>query len=55
MKSFNRRKFFNKLSISALGAMFLTSFPINMLGKSKQNKNVTVKVKLHPKSVRRTK
>lgn len=55
MKLFNRRKFFNKISISALGAMFLTSFPMNMLGKSKKEENVTVKVKLHPKSVKRTK
>ncbi len=55
MKELNRRKFFSKLSIGALGTIVFSMFPLNIIGKSK-SKNITkVKVKIHPNSVKRNK
>lgn len=55
MKELNRRKFFNRISIGALGAILLSSLPFNLFGKTR-NKNVKkVKVKINPSSVKRNK
>jgi hypothetical protein len=55
MQSIGRRKFFNKLSLSAIGAVLLSSYPLNLFAKKKNFISTTIKIKLHPNSVKRTK
>ena len=48
----DRRRFFNKISLGAIGTILLSAYPIKLLAGSKKNiKKVTVKI--HPKSVKR--
>lgn len=53
MSIINRRKFFNKVSIGAIGAAFLSAFPLNLLGKNKSENFSKIEVKIHPNSVKR--
>jgi len=55
MNTFDRRKFFNRISISAIGALFLSSFPFKFFGFNKHRSNSKVKVRIHPNSVKRNK
>ncbi|MBK7106435.1 MAG: hypothetical protein IPH62_14235 [Ignavibacteriae bacterium] len=55
MSSINRRKFFNKISLSAIGTLFLSSFPLNIFGTEKKKSFKNIKVKIHPDSVKRNK
>ena len=55
MKSIGRRTFFNKISMSAIGTMLLSLFPLNLFAVKKNNLPSKIKVKLHPNSVRRNK
>lgn len=55
MSSFGRRKFFNKLSLGALGTMVLSVLPSNLFGKKKHELPSNIKVKLHPSSIKRNK
>ncbi len=48
----DRRKFFNKISLGAVGAILLSTFPFKLLAGSKKNIK-KVSVKIHPKSVKR--
>ncbi|MCP5063130.1 MAG: hypothetical protein GY936_11795 [Ignavibacteriae bacterium] len=48
----DRRRFFNKISLGAVGAILLSAFPFKLLAGSKKNIK-KVSVKIHPKSVKR--
>ncbi len=51
----DRRKFFSRISIGALGAVILSSFPFKIFGKGKKRNIKKVYVKIHPSSVKRNK
>jgi len=53
MNELNRRNFFNRISISALGTLLFSVFPLNVFGKSKSQNVTKVNVKIHPSSVKR--
>ena len=55
MKAIGRRIFFNKVSLSAIGTVLLSTFPMNLFGWSKNNLPSKIKVQLHPNSVKRNK
>lgn len=53
MKILDRKEFFNKISISAIGAFILSFFPIRIFDYSKEKMLRKVKVKIHPESIKR--
>jgi hypothetical protein len=55
MKSIGRRTFFNKISMTAIGTMLLSFFPLNLFANNKKKIASKIQVKLHPNSVRRNK
>ena len=55
MKNIGRRKFFNRISLGAIGTLLLSSYPLNILAQKKNKFSSDIKVKLHPNSVKRTK
>jgi hypothetical protein len=55
MKTVGRRKFFTKISLSAIGTLLFSIFPMNLFGRSKHNFSSKIKVQLHPNSVKRNK
>jgi len=55
MSTLNRRKFFNKISLSTIGTLFLSSIPFNLFGSEKKKSFKNIKVKIHPDSVKRNK
>ena len=55
MNNFGRRKFFNKLSLGAIGTVVLSVLPSNLFGKKKHSLPSNIKVNLHPSSVKRNK
>jgi hypothetical protein len=55
MKVIGRRKFFNKISLSAIGTLLISIFPMNLFGGSKHKFPSKIKVQLHPNSVKRNK
>ena len=55
MNIIDRRKFFNKLSLGAVGAILLSFSPMKLLAKKKNNLPDKINIKLHPNSVRRNK
>lgn len=55
MKSIGRRKFFNKLSLGAIGTAVLSVMPSNLFAKKKHSLPLNIKVKLHPSSIKRNK
>ncbi len=54
MKSLNRRKFFNMLSLGAIGTMLLNT-SLKMFIPKRHNIPSNIKVKLNPNSVKRNK
>jgi len=55
MSNLDRRKFFNKISLGALGLMIFSTFPLNLLGQKKRRSFKNIKIKLNPHSVKRNK
>ncbi len=51
----DRRNFFGKVSMGAIGALLLSSFPMKLFAKGKRKLNRKVFVKIHPNSVKRNK
>lgn len=55
MKSIGRRTFFNKISISAIGTLLFSSFPLNLIADKRKSLPSKIKIKLNPNSVKRNK
>jgi len=55
MKPIGRRIFFNKLTLTAIGTMLFSSFPLNLIAGKQKKFQSKIKIKLHPNSVRRNK
>jgi len=53
MKILDRKEFFNKISISAIGSFILSFLPYRIFDYSKERMFGKVKVKIHPDSVKR--
>ena len=51
----DRRKFFGKVSMGAVGVFLLSSFPFKLFAKWKKRNIKKVYVKIHPNSVKRNK
>jgi len=51
INNLDRRRFFNKISLGAVGAVLLSSYPFKLFAGSKNTKKVIVKI--HPNSVKR--
>lgn len=54
MKNINRRKFFGKVSLGAIGAVLLST-PLQILAKRKRNLPSKINIKLNKSSVKRNK
>ena len=48
-----RRKFFNRFGLGALAVTVLSSFPLSLFSKSKNNQKINVQI--HPSAVKRIK
>ncbi len=55
MSNLDRRKFFNKISLSTLGLVLFSTFPLNLLGQKSKRSFKNIKVNINPHSVKRNK
>lgn len=53
MKNIERRTFLSKVSLGAIGAIFLSFSPFKKMSKRKHKIPSDIKVKIHPNSVKR--
>ena len=53
MNIIDRRKFFNKVSLGAIGTILLSSFPLNLLGQTKKKSFKSIKIEIPQHSVKR--
>ena len=51
----NRRSFLKTIGKGAIGAAILSSLPFNLFAGKKTKKKNSIKVKIHPQAVKRTK
>lgn len=55
MSKINRRNFFNKITLSSIGTVLLSSIPFKIFADQKKKNFKNIKVKIHPDSVKRIK